>query len=118
MFRVIDVAGLFQELGNTNFNNQNAVLDITILDTFYPQNNKTTTIEFVNGCANVGNSTSSKNRIEIRLDISDFSSLIMGSINAKSLYRLGLLKISDERMLELVESIFLIEQKPLCTVHI
>ena len=115
MFRVIDVAGLFDELHNVNFNNQTAVLEIAIRDTFYPQNSGVTVVEFTNGKASVCTRQIPEVNVnlKIRLDISDFSSLIMGSINVKTLYRLGLLEISDTGSLDMLESIFTIGQKPL-----
>lgn len=118
MFRVIDVAGLFKDIVDTNFNNQNAVLNISITDTFCLENNATTTVEFVNGQAKVLESQRHHEKLKIHLDISDFSSLIMGSINARALWRLGLLNISDVDQLDLVDQIFAFSQKPLCTVHI
>jgi len=77
-------------------------------------------VEFINGRARVlrENEKTSENIVEINMDVANFSSLIMGSINIKSLYRLGLLEISDITKLDLLENIFMIGQKPLCTVHI
>lgn len=112
MFRVINVAGLFNDLKTTNFNNQNAVITIKIHDNFYPENNGSTTIEFINGKANVL-PISTDDNIEMCLDIADFSSLMVGSINIKTLYRLGLLKVSNIENLDLLEKIFGYAQKPL-----
>lgn len=115
MFRVIDVAGLFGELSDVNFNNKNAVLEISIIDSFCPLNSGVTIVEFIDGKAFVCslNSHTSSKSIKMKLDIADFSSLIIGAINIKALYRLGLLEISDTDNLELLESIFTIGQKPL-----
>lgn len=118
MFRVINVKGIFQELSNTNFNDQNVVLDISLTDSFFPENCGTTTIEFKNGWVKVLESSSDPDKIEISLDISDFSSLIVGSVSIKTLHRLGLCKISDQTKLDSIDKIFIIGQKPLCTVHI
>ena len=115
MFRIIDVAGLFNELRDVNFNNQNAVIEISIRDTFHSQNSGVTVVEFTNGKVSVCSKQSSgaNENIKMKIDISDFSSLIMGSINAKALYRLGLLETSDAGSLDMLEKIFTIGQKPL-----
>jgi len=115
MFRVIDVAGLFNELHDVNFNNQTAVLEISIRDMFYPQNSSVTVVVFANGKASVCTKQSPEvnANIKMQMDISDFSSLIMGAINVKTLCRLGVLEISDEGSIDMLESIFTNGQKPL-----
>ena len=114
MFRVINVAGLFTELHDASFNEQNAVLEITVNDAFFPQNNGATVVEFINGKPSVcpSNKHGSNTIIKIKLDISDFSSLIIGAVNVKTLYRLGLVEISDITKLDIIESIFSISHKP------
>ena len=115
MFRVINVPGLFNELSDVNFHNQNAVLEIHVNDTFCPPNNGITVVKFVDGKVAVCefDTIDSKNHTKIKIDIADFSSLIMGAISATMLYRLGLLGIESTADLDLLDRIFTIGQKPL-----
>jgi hypothetical protein len=50
------------------------------------------------------------------LDISNFSSLIMGTVSFKALVRLGLANISDKKYTKLVNEIFKTEELPMCLV--
>jgi predicted acetyltransferase len=112
MYRVTDIKMLFNTLKQHNFSNQNCKLRLTIKDTFFSENNGSTIIHFVNGIPNIveGNDYET----EVSMDISDFSSLVMGAINFKTLYRYGLADISDESYIETVNKIFLTEEKPIC----
>jgi hypothetical protein len=55
-----------------------------------------------------------KYQVEIILDVSDFSSLIMGAIDFKTLFNFGLAEISDENYLDSIHRIFYTEHKPIC----
>jgi predicted acetyltransferase len=52
--------------------------------------------------------------VEIQLDISDFSSLVMGCIDFKSLVRFGLVEISDTNYVSVLNKLFLAD-RPMCT---
>jgi predicted acetyltransferase len=113
MFRVIDVPGMFNALRDVNFNGQNAVIEIEVRDTFCPENAGSTTVEFTDGHPRVSDARASD--AKMCLDISDFSSLLMGSIDVRTLQRLGLAEIQSARELELLERIFMFGQMPLTT---
>lgn len=113
MFRVIDVPGIFNELRGVNFNGQNAVVEITVKDTFCPENAGSTIVEFADGHPRVSEARTTDAKID--LDISDFSSLLMGSIDVRTLHRLGLAEIQSERELALLDRIFMFGQMPLST---
>lgn len=118
MYRVINVQGLFTEMGKTNFNGQNLELGIDLQDDFFQTNNGRIVIRFIDGYSQVVPVDSKTIDVEIKLHISDFSSLFMGAINASKLYRLGLLEITDKRYLETLDRLFMTPYKPLCTAHI
>lgn len=113
MFRVIDVPGIFNELRDVNFNGQSAVIEIAVRDSFCPENAGSTIVEFADGHPHVGDEQAVDARLY--LDISDFSSLLMGSIDVRTLYRLGLVEIQSERELALLDRIFMFGQMPLST---
>jgi len=112
MYRVINMKGLFQQLTQRNFNNQSCAVRITIQDTFFRKNSGSTIVNFTNGHPHV------KNRgaydAEITLDVSDFSSLIMGAVDFLALQRYGLAQISDSRYATTIDRIFRVPRKPAC----
>ena len=112
MYRVINTKGVFRILKNHGFNNQNCILKITLIDSFFPHNEGSIVVQFENGypCIKHGG----KYDVEIRMDIADFSSLIMGAVEYRNLFEYGLSKISDESNLNVVGKIFKVEQKPIC----
>jgi predicted acetyltransferase len=112
MYRIINVQGIFEDLHNHNFNDQSCIVKISIKDTLLPSNNGSTIIHFHNGKSILAGND--RYEVEITLDISDFSSLIMGAIDFRTLFNFGLAEISDERYLETIHRIFYTERKPAC----
>lgn len=53
--------------------------------------------------------------VEVCMDVAEFSSLLVGAVNFKSLYKYGLAKISDPSYVGVVDKIFAVEDKPICT---
>jgi predicted acetyltransferase len=53
--------------------------------------------------------------VSLRLDIAEFSSLLAGSVDFSSLFRYGLVEISDPAYVNTINRIFAVEQKPMCT---
>jgi len=58
----------------------------------------------------------SKPDVEVEMKVHSFSSMIMGSVDLKSLVRYGKAKISDLNVLEELSSFFITGQKPVCFV--
>lgn len=112
MYRVIDTRGLFEQLHGHDFNNETCALRITVRDTFFKTNSTSTTVQFDKGTAHI------KRRgyyaAEIKLDVSNFSSLIMGTVDFFTLHRYGLAQISDARYITTVNRIFAMPRKPVC----
>nr|MBN2277831.1 GNAT family N-acetyltransferase [candidate division Zixibacteria bacterium] len=115
MYRVIDTPGIFRQLKKHNFNNGNGRLKITINDSFLKSNNGSTFVDFVNGHSEV--ISGGKYDVEIKMDISDFSSMLMGVIDFESLYRYRRTEISDPNSLTTVNRIFKSDRKPQCTTQ-
>jgi len=115
MYRVIDTPGLFRTLKNHNFNNQTCRMKITISDSFLESNNKSFFVSFKDGRAEM--KTKGNSEVEIRLDVAEFSSMILGVIDFKSLYLYKLAEISNIDFLETVNKIFLSDVKPITTTQ-
>lgn len=115
MYRVINLPGLFENLGEYNFNQQNLKLKITISDTLCPENSGSIVACFVNG--KVSLSDENTYDVEIELDVADFSSMFMGAVTFSALEQLGRVKISNVQYLDTVNQIFLTNQKPMCMTY-
>lgn len=115
MYRVIDVAGIFAMLENHNFNGQHCRIKFTVIDDFFAVNNKSVIVNFLDGHAKVAPEFDYD--AEVFLTIADFSSLLMGTVTFCSLYQYGLVKVSDEKYLSIINDLFLVSQKPLNTVR-
>ena len=115
MYRVIDTAGLFRILKGHSFGDQNCRLKISLTDSFFEDNQGSYIVHFVNGKPRV--KKAGRYDVEIKLDVSDFSSLVMGAVNFRSLYSYGLAEISDEEYVGTVNRLFLTEEKPRCMTH-
>ncbi|WP_018759771.1 GNAT family N-acetyltransferase [Paenibacillus terrigena] len=115
MYRVVDIKTLFEKLVNRNFGNQNCKMKISIVDTFFESNNGSTIIHFVNGFPTITDNTDYD--VEISMDVAEFSSLIMGAVDFKTLIRLGLARLSDNTFFESVQNVFRTEQKPMCLLQ-
>jgi predicted acetyltransferase len=112
MYRVIDMRGLFNSLTAHRFGAVTMCLKITVIDSFYPSNADSTIVCFTDGRPRI--QKKGLHDVEITLDISDFSSLLVGAVDFKHLYRFGLADISDERHVQAVDQLFRTAEKPLC----
>ncbi len=111
MYRVVDVKVLFKALHNHNFNSQTCRLNLTLTDTFLPENAGSTIIHFKGGRPYFG---SEDYEVAIEIDISEFSSLMMGVIGFKKLYQYSLAQISDTSYLDMIDRLFSTNSEPVC----
>lgn len=110
-YRVINVARTFKVLKYRNFNGINLKLKITVRDSFYPKNDGSTIVHFIDGFPSVVQTNDVE--VAITLDISEFSSLIMGVIGFKKLYNYNLAVISSKIYILTVDKLFS-AAKPMC----
>ncbi|AIF51649.1 enhanced intracellular survival protein Eis [Pelosinus sp. UFO1] len=115
MYRVVNVTKIFESLCNHNFGGQNCKMKLSISDDFLASNNTSITIQFQEGIAEIKESEDYE--VEASFNISEFSSLIMGTINFNTLHRYGLAKISNKGYIGIINKIFMTDQKPKCTVR-
>ncbi|SYZ72519.1 GCN5-related N-acetyltransferase [Candidatus Zixiibacteriota bacterium] len=112
MYRVLDTTGIWKVLEYHDFNGQSFRGKFNIIDTFLVENNKSLILEMDNGHAVL--KKTGRCDFEVTIDISDFSSMLMGAIGFEKLWELGRAEISDNRYIAAVNKAFRCEKKPLC----
>ncbi|MED4781807.1 enhanced intracellular survival protein Eis [Brevibacillus choshinensis] len=113
MYRVIDVPGFFHQLSQRRFGKESCLLRLNIRDTFLPENEGSWLIDFREGLPHVIEEGTVD--VELGMDISDFSSLVMGSVGLRKLHLYGLAEVSDEKAIPLLDRLFAAREKPRST---
>jgi predicted acetyltransferase len=112
MYRFIDVHKAFELLNKHNFSDQNLTMKLTIRDSFIPLNDGSAYIRFEKGLPKWEQELAYD--VAISIDISDFSSLLMGVVPFERLYRYGLALVSDTRYVRNIDALFRVDEKPVC----
>lgn len=112
MYRIINVKGIFEDLKDHNFNFVNAKLKLTINDSLLPQNNLELILHAKYGWAKIVENGDYD--VEVSLDVSDFSSLLMGVVTFKELYFFGKAKLSHHNDWGKINQLFAATEKPRC----
>ena len=112
MYRVIDVPRLFTVLAQHNFGGQTCRLQITVRDSFLPENEGSTIVWFDAGKPYL--STQSEHDIAIEMDIAEFSAMVTGAITFDKLHSYSLAHISDASAIPTITQLFRTPQKPIC----
>lgn len=115
MYRIINTKGFFDELKNKNhqFAKVSLSIKLTITDQFYPSNIEPLVVEFNDG--KIQEINGAEFDTEIEMNISEFSAMVMGAVNFKTLHKWGSAKISTSEYIDDVNQLFLTEDKPVCT---
>ena len=111
MYRVTDVRKIFADLAGHSFGSRDCVLRLNIQDTFIPENSGSYTVAFSGGPTVI---ESAQFDVEMSLDISEFSSLLVGAVDLYSLANLGLVELSDPAWLDSLNELFRARNKPIC----
>ena len=114
MYRVIDVARLLEALGDHDFGGVSLRLRLNLTDTFLPENAGSYVIEVANGRAMLGDGAAD---VEVNMDIADFSSLVVGAVDFGRLHAYGRVTLSDARMANVVNRLFVAGDRPWCLTH-
>ncbi|TYR74474.1 GNAT family N-acetyltransferase [Rossellomorea vietnamensis] len=114
MYRIINSVNFFKDLQEKNHQfNPGVTLAVkfSIHDEFYHSNSLPFIVTFENGkIAEVKEKGSYD--VEIKMDIAEFSSMVMGVENAYFFLRWGLMDISNESYSRVINSLFQTDQKP------
>jgi len=109
---VINVKGFMENLQCHTFYPESIEFKLIIQDALLPSNNQEWILHFEGGRMEV--KKRGRYQTEITLDVSDFSSLLLGVVSFKELYRLGKVRLSEAKYVNLLNQLFLTLEKPRC----
>lgn len=110
MYRVIDTRGIWDELTGYSFNDVSLRVRFTVRDSFVPENDGSVVVHFVDGKPGVVDEGSYD--VEVTLDVAWFSSLIMGVVDFRKLWMMGLAEVSDEGYVYTLDTLFRAQRRP------
>lgn len=113
MFRLLNPKLLFQTLKSHSFGNVSIRLKFEINDSFMKINNKPIVVYFENGLPSL-KSAASKTDLTLKINTADFSSMVLGAVDFKSLHAYGLAKLSNEKYFQEINRLFTVDEKPIC----
>src|SRR5260370_10966939 len=88
MSRVIDVPAVFRALAGPDFGGQTCTLKLTVRDTFLPANDGAHLLRFPRGAVQFP--ADGAYDVEVRLEVAELSSLLIGCVSFASLHTYGL----------------------------
>lgn len=112
MVRVIDVRRMFDLLAERDFGGQTCRLELTVEDTFLPENAGRTRLAFEEGRVRVLKEEACD--VAVSMDIAAFSALLAGTVTFERLHMYSLAEISDPTYVYTVSRVFAVDQKPVC----
>ncbi len=111
-YRVLNVPLFFKETSSHAYGTGSGTVKFTVRDNFLKENDGSTVVRFTDGHPEV--LPSSQADVEVRIDIAEFSSMVMGAVPFKTLYRYGLAEISDPKHVDFVDNLFRTDSGPVC----
>lgn len=112
MVRIIHARRFFTSLPDHDFGGQTVRLNLSLRDTFLPENDGAFIVNFEQGRGRV--SPDDRSDVTVRLDIANFSSLALGAITFRELMNYGLAEISHPEYIPTIHRLFYSEQQPVC----
>lgn len=112
MYRAVDTRALIAGLAGCDFGGQSCAVKIAARDSFLPENAGELVVRFDRGRPSL--SDNAEHDVAIELDVTELSSLLMGTVSFRSLYRYGLAEISDAGQLDAVSRLFAVDEPPIC----
>lgn len=112
MYRTLSIPYLLRALRNHDFGGQTCIIKLSITDSFLSENEGSYIIQFENGQATVRKRRQTD--VEVAMDISDFSSLVIGAVDMRSLYAYSRVEISNVEYLDILNRLFATDHKPVC----
>ncbi|MBP8003295.1 MAG: GNAT family N-acetyltransferase [Chloroflexi bacterium] len=112
MVRVIHARRLFTLLPDHDFGGQTVRLTLSLRDTFLPENDGAFVVHFDRGRAQI--SPDDRTDVTVRLDVANFSSLVLGAITFQELMHYGLAEISHTQYVPTVHRLFFSDSQPVC----
>jgi len=110
MYRLINTQKFFELLHNHNFNSVSVVLQINVIDTLLPENNKECIVQFVSGKPKLTDELVPD--VSLTIDVEWLSSLVMGVVDFGKLWQYGLVELSDPEYVDILDDLFHVSDKP------
>ena len=116
MYRVLDTRQLFEDLDHHVFGSESGSIRFVVHDSFLPENDNPVTVQFQSGRI-ISIRDDAEADVEVRLDVSHFSSLVMGVVPFKNLIAYGLAEVSDPNWTPALSRMFGAIEMPRCTTE-
>jgi len=113
MFRLVDARRFFELWQERSFGELTCRLKVTVRDSFMPVNDGSLALDFKNGKLRLMPDNAAFDA-ELSMDTAEFSSLVMGAVDLKSLHRYGLARLSNATYLDTLDRLFA-SPRPICT---
>ena len=114
MYRIINIEQFIQQLQPKTMNTLSIVWQLTVLDSFFEENNIQLTLQTKNGFLEIIDSSTPID-VSLTIDIAELSSLFMGVISLKELYMYSKVQISNCTYMQMLNDLFISFEKPVCT---
>jgi predicted acetyltransferase len=112
MYRVVDVKETFSLMGELEYGPGSCTVELNIQDSFMPENAGSYTLSLDQGRLKFDDA--SQPDVSLTMDISDFSSLLMGVVPLRRLVSYGYAELSDTGFLHTLDRLFTSTEKPVC----
>jgi len=112
MYRAIDAKSLLGEATEIDFGPVSITLKVALADTFMPENSRSMVVRFDHGRAS--QLDDGEYDAEIRMDVSDFSAMLMGAATFQQLWDYGLAYVSEGTKLKDINDLFSTPNEPIC----
>jgi len=116
MYRITNTQSFFKMLEEHDFNGQSLKLKMNITDSLLQNNSGSLIVHFENGLPKVQLENTAGFEVEISLDISEFSSMVLGAVDFRSLERFGRATISNQKFINKINRLFAVDDKPITTI--
>lgn len=112
MYRITDFKLFLKKIEEHNFNDFQGTVKFVISDSMVDYNSDGFIVKFSQGRVSLVEKTDYD--VQITIDISCLSSLMMGSVSLYDLYRLNLCEVSEPDRVYELDKVFKFAQKPVC----
>lgn len=115
MYKIIDVPKFLLQLPTEHLSGKTYQLGLIVKDSFHSDEPQKWLISYRKGMLTVDEYILNSTDIELEVDITDLSSIAMGSVSVDKLYQYGRLNINKPEDLAVIKQLFSHSQKPICT---
>ncbi|QCR32568.1 enhanced intracellular survival protein Eis [Lysinibacillus sp. SGAir0095] len=112
MYRIINVKGFITYLRHIQYFTPDLKWKLTVTDSFFPENQGEYLLQVKQGFLEIMEEKDYE--VEVKIDISELSSLLMGVVSLKELYIYSKVEISHPTFLNVLNTLFNTLDKPMC----